>query len=310
MSDENDEGSDDPVSWGAAPADEGNPDEPAGPDADPGRDANSDPGADADADERPWDDPGANEPRGEDRPAAQPPKPSGSGDLLPTQLYVVELLLLPFFWFAPLLLVGLGGAMALDLRSLSDRLDLEVGVAQYALCLAPIAVGYLASVGYRTRRRRLVQRAAGLSPAAAKRQWKQFDAPRGLAVKGVFLGRLVLGILIVVGLFVVPPDLSVVLLALLGLELLLVLATPPLVSLDLRDVREVDGVSWGWPGYVHLATSTLPLGLFVYLLQRQDHLNYALAIEVWDVPEAELAVDESEKSPLESLSERIESALY
>lgn len=226
---------------------------------------------------------------GDGPPSTDPP--DGSSDLLPTYLYLPEVVMLPFFWLVPLNLLVLGGAVYLDARSLK-RYAVEPAGAQWHWYLSPAVLAHLGTICYRIQRRRWILKARGISVSAFQRQLEAADPPTSRV-----LGLLCVGQLALVGLFVVGSPLFIP-----GAVLNAVL-TPPLVWRDLGRVRAFDGVEWGWPRYLHVVASAVPPLLFVYSLQRYEHLAYAMVVRLWTVDPESVAVDRADLSRLERFAE-------
>lgn len=225
---------------------------------------------------------------------ATPPeadRPTGSNDLLPSRLYPTEFLVLPFFWLAPLNLLVLGGAVRLDGHTL-ERYGVDSEDSRWVWYVLLFAFAHLGTVGYRFKRRLWVLEALEISPTAFERQLEAADPPTSRAL-GLLYGLQ----FALVGLFFFGSPWFLP-----GALLNAVLA-PPLVWRDLGRVRDFDGVEWGWPRFLHVVAGAVPPLLFVYSLQRYEHLTYATVVRLWTVDPESIAVDRSDLSRLEQFGE-------
>lgn len=228
--------------------------------------------------------------------------PSRSGDLLPRKLYVAEVLMLPLFWLAPAMALVIGGVITLDVRWLRDAYDVEPDSPVAIWFLAPFMLGHLGSLGYRASRRNAVRKHLGLSPSEHAHLLDRLDAPTASHL----LGLLGIQLLCIVALFVVPDPTPAIAWTIVGLFAFTLIVGPFAVWLDQRTVREIDEVGWGWPRYLHLPAALLPFGVFVYVVQRHEHVAYALFVRIWDADLSTLEVPESELSTLERLADRLD----
>ena len=231
--------------------------------------------------------------------------PTSSRELLPRKLYLAEILLLPFFWFAPLLLAVLGGLMAKDAGDLKGTYGVEFGDLRYALYLAPFTIGHIGSLAYRGYRRRTLIRSRGIELSAAKRLLREEYNSRNLVLVGWFIGQILF-----VGLLVaLPRSLPAVIDLVAGAVLLILVANlvvgPALVWWDLRRILRVDSVEWGWTRYLLVLVATLPLGSAFYLAQRLEHLHYAMLCDIWTTDPETLQLDDAEKTRTEALADRL-----
>jgi len=231
--------------------------------------------------------------------------PETSSELLPRKLYLAEILLLPFFWFAPLLLLALGGLMAKDAGRLSDEFGVELGDLRYLWYLSTFTLGHIGSVAYRAYRRRQLLKNRGIESSAATRLLKEEYNSQNLVLVGWF----VLQILLFVVLAALTASLSAVIDLVAATFLLTValnlLVGPVLVWWDLRRILRVDSVEWGWTRYLLILSAALPLGSVFYLVQRLEHLHYALLCDIWTMDPDELQIEEAEKTRLETFSDRM-----
>lgn len=234
--------------------------------------------------------------------------PETSVDLLPKRLHIAEVLMIPFFWFGPMLALVLGGAMALDVKELNRRYGVEFSNMRYVFYFIPFAVGHLGSLSYRTQRRQQIFKSRGFEPSVLSRMLKQRGINQNYALAGWFF--LQLGAFI--ALVVVPAEKTAVVDFLAAVTLVLflvnVIVGPVLVWWDLRTVREIETVSWGRTRYLHIFASAFPFGMFVYLVQRMAHVQCAVIVELWDEDPDEHRIPESEKGTLEKMNDRIEAA--
>lgn len=217
--------------------------------------------------------------------------PTGSSELLPSRLYPAEILMLPFFWLAPLNLLVLGGAVRLDGHTL-ERYGVDSTGSRWTRYALIFVFAHLGTICYRFTRRLWILEALEISPTAFERQLEAADPPTSRTLGLLYGLQFALVALLVVGSPWFLP----------GLLLNAVLA-PPLVWHDLGRVRAFDGVSWGWPRYLHVVASAVPPLLFVYSLQRYEHLTYAMVVRLWTVDPESIAVDRAELSRIERLSE-------
>lgn len=243
-----------------------------------------------------------------ERNATEHETPETSADLLPKRLYIAEILMIPFFWLGPLLALVLGGVMALDVKELNRKYGVEFGDIRYVFYFVPFAVGHLGSLAYRTQRRQQIIESRGFESSALSRTLKQRGINQNYALAGWFF--LQLGAFI--ALVVVPAEKAAVVDFLAAVTLVLflvnVIVGPVLVWWDLRAVREIETVSWGWTRYLHISVSAFPYGMFVYLVQRMAHVQCAVIVELWDEDPEEHRIPESEKGTLEKVNDRIEAA--
>lgn len=228
--------------------------------------------------------------------------PSDTSDLLPGKLYVAELVMLPLFWLAPAMLAVVGGATYFDVHELEDEYGVEFGDSRYLWYVAPSVSSYLGSMGYKLNRLKAVRQHLGLSASEMGHLVGRLDAPKGYGVRILALLQMLLLVLFVL----VPADLPIVLLLVAGAFGLTLLASPPAVWFDLRRVRQIEEIGWGWPGYLHVICSVVPFVVFVYALQRQQHLQYAVLVRVWDADLSEFSVPDEELSTLAKLGDRLD----
>lgn len=223
--------------------------------------------------------------------APEADRPAGSNDLLPSRLYPAEVLMLPFFWLAPLNLLVLGGAVRLDARTL-DRYGVDPEGPRWLWYVLLFAFAHLGTISYRFTRRLWILEELEISPSAFDRRMEAANPPTSRAL-GLLYGLqfAVVGLLVVGSPWFLP-----------GVLLNAVLA-PPLVWHDLGRVRDFDGVEWGWPRYLHVVASAVPPFLFVYSLQRYEHLTYAMVVRLWTVDPESIAVDHADRSRLERFGE-------
>ena len=80
---------------------------------------------------------------------------------------------------------------------------------------------------------------------------------------------------------------------------------PLLVWWDLRRILRVESVEWGRTRYLLVLCAALPLGSLFYLVQRPEHLYYAMLCDIWTVDPDELQIDEAEKVRLEAFSDTV-----
>lgn len=217
--------------------------------------------------------------------------PTGSNDLLPTRLYPAELVMMPFFWLLPLNLVLLGGAIYLDRRTLA-RFGVEPEDGRWRWYLLAALFAHLGTALYRFQRRACILEALGVSRVAFGRQLEAAEPPTSKALGGsLALQFLLVGFVLVGNQWMLA-----------GLFLNAVLA-PPLVWWDLRRVRSFEGVAWGWPRYLHVVASAVPPLLFIYAVQRYEHIAYAMVVRLWTVDPESVAVERSELSRVERFGE-------
>lgn len=229
--------------------------------------------------------------------------PARTGDLLPRKLYVAEVVMLPLFWLAPAMVLVVGGAIVLDARSLREQYDIEPDTPRWLWVVAPFVLSHLGSLGYKMTRRNGIRKDLGLSPSEFAHLLDRLDAPNGYGVRGLFVLQLVC-----VGAVLAIPDPSpAIAWTIVGLFAFTLVVGPFAVWLDQRQVRAIDEVGWGWPRLLHPPVALLPFGVFVYLVQRQEHLSYALFIRVWDADLSSLEVPDEEQSALHRIADRIDS---
>lgn len=231
--------------------------------------------------------------------------PQNSADLMPSKLYLMEVLLLPVFWLAPALVAGLGWMMSRDAGKLNEQYGVKIGDMRYLLYLAPITIGHFGSLGYRGFRRQQITKELGLEPSAASRLLKQDYNSSNYALVGWF----VLQILVVIVLVALPMSAEVLIditaftaLAVFGLN---VIVGPALIWWDLRRIQSVESVEWGCSRYLHILLGTFPFAMLVYLVQRMEHLYYSMLVDVWETPVEELQIEEEEKTRLERFSDSV-----
>lgn len=231
--------------------------------------------------------------------------PTTCRDLLPRKLYLAEILLLPFFWFAPLLLLGLGGMMAKDAGELNDTYGVELGDLRYLLYLATFTIGHIGSLSYRSYRRRQLIKSRGVEISAASRLLKEEYNSKNLVLVGWFIGQILLFVLLAA----LPSRLSGVIDLVAGTFLLVIavnfIVGPLLVWWDLRRILRVESVEWGWTRYLLLLSAALPLGSVFYLAQRLEHLHYAMLCDIWTTDPNALQIDDAEKTRMETFSDRM-----
>lgn len=225
-------------------------------------------------------------------------RPANSAELLPKRLYVAEVLMLPLFWLAPMLLLVLGGTMASDAGKLNERYDIEFSDSRYLMYLVTFTLGHLGSGMYRVYRRNQILEEIGLSAAAASRQLNDYENYTNRVFGLWFLVQFI----VLAGAFLAPES-TLGTLAFLYL-LANVVIGPLVVWFDLRRVRSTNHVSWGWTRILHIAAAAVPLTFIYYIIQRDDHFHYALAIDVWDTDPEELAVAADEKTKAEKFADR------
>lgn len=250
---------------------------------------------------------------GDDRPPSDDPGstahpfPETSAAFLPTKVLVAEVLLLPFFWLAPLLLLGLGGAMALDARDVNEY-GVEVGDGRYVAYFLSCQLGHLGSLLYRRYwRRKAVRARLGLADSAATALVHE-RFPTGHGVRAWFVVQVLavggLFALALVGVLEATPD-AVALLAFAPYALNLVVG-PALAFRDGRRVAAHERVSWGAIRYLHVAVAALPFGIATHLVQRDEHAFYATMIDVRD---DDLSSVPAGQSRLARLSDALDDAL-
>lgn len=228
--------------------------------------------------------------------------PTRSGDLLPRKLYVAEVAMLPLLWLAPAMALVIGGAVLLDVRWLRDAYDVELDSPVFLWFLAPFMVGHIGSLGYRASRRNAVRKHLGLSPSEHAHLLDRLDAPKAYSM----LGLLGIQLACVVALFVVPDPTPAIAWTIVALFAFTLIVGPFAVWLDQRTIREIDEVGWGWLRYLHLPVALLPFGVFVYLVQRHEHVAYALFIRIWDADLSTLEVPDEDLSTLQRIADRLD----
>ncbi|QLG60238.1 hypothetical protein [Halorarum salinum] len=231
------------------------------------------------------------------------PAPATSGDLTPVgTLPLMELLLLPFFWLAPVMVLGLGYAMKTDGAHLRGEYDVDLPDTRYLFYLLPFTLSHLAGFVWRVQRRNWLVEARGFDRSAFTRAKDEHDRGRSrglvaLAVVGQILG---------IALLVVVPESKVygpVVDAGAVLFLLSWGVAPLLVGYDALRLPRVPRVDWGGSRYVYVAAAFVPLLPLVYLLKRDDHVWCATLVEHWDLDPAEFNLSEGEKSSLERFAD-------
>lgn len=234
-----------------------------------------------------------------------PDVPETSSDLTPPRtLPLVEFLLLPFFWLAPLMVVGLGYAMSKDTTHLKRRYDISLPDTRYLFYLLPFTLSYLASFVWRVQRRNWIVKRLGFDQSAFVRARKAHKVGR---MRVPVVAVAVVQILAFVVLALVPDGV--------GLQALIEGATwsfvlawgvsPFVVAYDAYTLQRVPHVDWSRWRYAYALASALPFVAFVYLVKRDDHVWFATVVEHWTTDPAEFNIDESEKSTLERLTDRL-----
>lgn len=232
--------------------------------------------------------------------------PETSRELLPTGLYKVEILLLPLFWLAPVMVLGLGGMMARDAGTLNEKFNAELSDVRYLLYLSPFTLSHASGFAYRAFRRKEILTSRGFEPSAASRLLKEEYHSTNYSL----VGWLVLQVIVFIGLLIVPSS-AETLLGAIGVALVLVwglnlVVGPVLIWLDLRRIRSVESVEWGWTRYLHIMIGAVPFMIFFYLVQRIEHLYYAMLVDIWETPAEELHIEDTDKTRMERLGDRMD----
>ncbi|MEY7848928.1 hypothetical protein AB7C87_06940 [Natrarchaeobius sp. A-rgal3] len=230
-------------------------------------------------------------------------QPTSTADLRPrTLLTVAEVVMIPFFWLAPLSLVVLGGAMALDLSRSRDRFE-EYGLespfdsTSYLLCAIPFVIAQLGTLVYRIVRVNKMRSSLGISQSGFNRCVSRRNPSSGRVV-GVVFGFQLLSV-------------AVLLFHPIGDWLLLIglLAAPFAVWYDLRSVRALEYVDWGWPWILHVLLGWLPGATFVYLIKRQQQVQLAALVDVWTTDPVTLEPDPDEMTRSERFADWLDQRL-
>jgi hypothetical protein len=225
--------------------------------------------------------------------------PERVDDLLPKRLYLAEVLTLPVFWFAPLMLVVFAWLMSSDYQRLVREYGVEFS-SRYLYYFTPFVLGTLGSLAYRGARRQQVRKHIGFGPGEFDRLKRDLGIPKGRPVRAWFL----LLVVLLVGAILLPE--SVVGRAF-GYVLLANVVVGPLVSAtDLYRLQGVDALEWGPVRFVHPFVAALPLGILVYMVQRDEHVEYSALVVGWTVHPDEYAVPEAEQSLQERLAARLD----
>lgn len=229
-------------------------------------------------------------------------QPTTTAELLPKKLYPAELVILPFFWLAPLSLLVLGGAIAWDFTDLDGEYELDVGDKRYYWYLSPFILAHLGTLTYRYQRRRALVDHLGLKPSTFQQWGERLDVPAGRPIRAWVAVQLLGSVVLVVA-----P--SAAWLVFLAVVLPNAVVGPLLVWFDLRSVRQVSHVEWGWPRHFHVLFAAIPIASMIYLLQRQEHVAYAALIEAWNAPPDERTADLDSPSRLERWADRVHQVL-
>lgn len=248
----------------------------------------------------------------EDDGSGERPRPDATSDLVPSRLlYVAEFVMLPFFWLAPLALLVLGGTMAYDIRRTGDRLEERYDCADafdsttYLYCLLPFVSAHLGTVAYRAVRLQKFRGARGFSASAFSRQVDRLN-PSSIRIVGAAFGLQLLGLVAL--LFPVGGLDTLYAVGLLSFVVGLLVA-PLAVWYDLRSVRRIEHVDWGWPRYLHVLFGWLPGSTLLYFLCRNQQVYLAALIDVWTVDPAAIEPAPTEKSRTERFSDWLDERL-
>lgn len=231
--------------------------------------------------------------------------PESDRELLPKRVYIGEWIAIPFFVIAPLLLLFIGGGI----WSSDKRFKKKYGFAPLKRRLGVYAsvfmLGHLGSLFvYRTQRRYAIIDRLGFPRSGFQRTFTEEESISSRVI-GLWA---VLPLLLFVSSFIVPyPSLaySLVSLGLWSVVVLNVLVAPVLVWYDVSKVKKHEYVDWGATWILFIFISMAPLGLLVYLAQRNDRLWYAAVAKHWETPIEEFEIPEEEKTRFEKLGDRL-----
>lgn len=214
----------------------------------------------------------------------------------------MELLLVPFFWLAPAMALGLGYAMKTDSSHLRDEYGVDPPDSRFLFYLLPFTLSHLAGLVWRVQRRNWLVKARGFDQSAFVRAKEAHDRFRSRKLVALVTVGQILGLVLVIVVPVADPyqplfDGGVALL------LLSWIAAPVAVGYDALRVPRIAHVDWGRSRYVYVFAAFVPLLTLIYLVKRDDHVLCATLVEHWDADPAEFNLPEREKSSIERFAD-------
>lgn len=214
----------------------------------------------------------------------------------------MELLLLPFFWLAPVMALGLGYAMSGDSSHLKTEYDVELPDIRYLFYLLPFTLSHLGGLVWRVQRRNWIAGRRGFEQSAFSRAKQAHERGRiRRLVLGVVLGQL-LGLVL---LAFVPDGASYARLVDAGAVVFLAswAASPFVIGYDALRITRTPHVDWGRSRFAYVPATLVPLVPLVYLVKRDDHVWCATLVEHWRANPAEFNIDEEGKSSIERFAD-------